>query len=110
MVTKFKESDVLLKVRDLKIQGYTDETWVDIIKGVDLTLHRGEVMGLIGESGAGKSTIGAACMGYARDGTRISDGSRSRAQIHACARWPAPLLVVTRQRGSDGSNTAHTLQ
>ena len=75
MVTKFKESDVLLKVRDLKIQGYTDETWVDIIKGVDLTLHRGEVMGLIGESGAGKSTIGAAAMGYARDGTRISDGS-----------------------------------
>jgi peptide/nickel transport system ATP-binding protein len=70
-----KKNDVLLKIRDLKIQGYSDETWVDIIKGVDLTLHRGEVMGLIGESGAGKSTIGAACMGYARDGTRISDGS-----------------------------------
>ncbi|MGR3545785.1 MAG: ABC transporter ATP-binding protein [Roseovarius sp.] len=70
-----KSKDVLLKIRDLKIQGYSDETWVDIIKGVDLTLHRGEVMGLIGESGAGKSTIGAACMGYARDGTRISNGS-----------------------------------
>ncbi len=70
-----KKNDVLLKIRDLKIQGYSDETWVDIIKGVDLTLHRGEVMGLIGESGAGKSTIGAACMGYARDGTRIVDSS-----------------------------------
>ena len=74
-MSKFSEKDVLLKIRDLKIQGYSDETWVDIIKGVDLTLHRGEVMGLIGESGAGKSTIGAAAMGYARDGTRISDGS-----------------------------------
>ncbi|MEL6170783.1 MAG: ABC transporter ATP-binding protein [Pseudomonadota bacterium] len=70
-----KKKEVLLKIRDLKIQGYSDETWVDIIKGVDLTLHRGEVMGLIGESGAGKSTIGAAAMGYARDGTRISEGS-----------------------------------
>ena len=70
-----KKKEVLLKIRDLKIQGYTDETWIDIIKGVDLTLHRGEVMGLIGESGAGKSTIGAAAMGYARAGTRISDGS-----------------------------------
>ena len=70
-----KQGDVLLKIKGLKIQGYSDETWVDIIKGVDLTLHRGEVMGLIGESGAGKSTIGAAAMGYARDGTRISDGS-----------------------------------
>ncbi len=74
-MSKFKEKDVLLKIRDLKIEGYSDETWVPIIKGVDLTLHRGEVLGLIGESGAGKSTIGAAAMGYARDGTRISDGS-----------------------------------
>ena len=70
-----EKKEVLLKVRDLKIEGYSDETWVPIIKGVDLTLHRGEVLGLIGESGAGKSTIGAAAMGYARDGTRISDGS-----------------------------------
>ena len=74
-MSKFKETDILLKIRGLKIQGYSDETWVDIVKGVDLTLHRGEVMGLIGESGAGKSTIGAAAMGYARDGTRISEGS-----------------------------------
>mgnify|MGYP005839828131 CR=1 FL=1 len=70
-----KEKDVLLRIRDLKIEGYSEETWVPIIKGVDLTLHRGEVMGLIGESGAGKSTIGAGAMGYARDGTRISGGS-----------------------------------
>ncbi len=74
MVSK-KKKDILLKIRNLKIQGYSDEVWVDIIKGVDLTLHRGEVMGLIGESGAGKSTIGAAAMGYARDGTRISEDS-----------------------------------
>ncbi|MEM9343959.1 MAG: ATP-binding cassette domain-containing protein, partial [Pseudomonadota bacterium] len=74
-MSKFQEKDVLLKIRDLRIEGYSDETWVPIIKGVDLTLHRGEVMGLIGESGAGKSTIGAAAMGYARDGTRISEGS-----------------------------------
>ncbi|MEO3416566.1 ABC transporter ATP-binding protein [Roseovarius sp. CAU 1744] len=71
-----KDKSVLLKIEDLRIQGYSDETWVDIIKGVDLTLHRGEVMGLIGESGAGKSTIGAAAMGYARDGTRIVEGSK----------------------------------
>ena len=74
-MSKFRDNDVILRIRDLKIDGYSDETWVPIIKGVDLTLHRGEVMGLIGESGAGKSTIGAAAMGYARDGTRISNGA-----------------------------------
>ncbi|WP_299817673.1 ABC transporter ATP-binding protein [uncultured Jannaschia sp.] len=72
---RFSEKDVLLDITDLQIEGYSDETWVPIIKGVDLKLHRGEVLGLIGESGAGKSTIGAAAMGYARDGTRISGGS-----------------------------------
>ena len=67
--------DVLLKIRDLRIEGYSDEEWIEIVHGVDLTLHKGEVLGLIGESGAGKSTIGLAAMGFARDGCRISGGS-----------------------------------
>jgi peptide/nickel transport system ATP-binding protein len=70
-----KEKDVLLEIRDLRIEGYSDEKWIEIVHGVDLTLHRGEVLGLIGESGAGKSTIGLAAMGFARDGCRISGGS-----------------------------------
>lgn len=70
-----KKKDVLLEIKDLRIEGYSDEKWIEIVHGVDLTLHRGEVMGLIGESGAGKSTIGLAAMGFARDGCRISGGS-----------------------------------
>ncbi len=65
----------LLTIKGLKIEGRSDETWNPIINGVDLTLKKGEVLGLIGESGAGKSTIGLACMGYTRDGVRISEGS-----------------------------------
>jgi peptide/nickel transport system ATP-binding protein len=70
-----KKKEVLLEMKDLHIEGYSDEKWFEIVHGVDLTLHRGEVLGLIGESGAGKSTIGLAAMGYARDGCRISSGS-----------------------------------
>ena len=65
----------LLKIRDLKIEGRSDETWSSIVNGIDLDLKKGEVLGLIGESGAGKSTVGLAAMGFTRDGCRISSGS-----------------------------------
>jgi len=65
----------LLEVKGLCIEGQSDDRWHAIVKGVGLTLRRGEVLGLIGESGAGKSTIGLAAMGYARPGCRITSGS-----------------------------------
>src|SRR5471032_2465448 len=65
----------LLEIRGLRIEGQSDDRWQEIVKGIDLTLRRGEVLGLIGESGAGKSTIGLAAMGYARPGCRISAGT-----------------------------------
>src|SRR5690349_18531182 len=65
----------LLEIKDLYIEGQSDNRWHPIVKKVGLTLRRGEVLGLIGESGAGKSTIGLAAMGYARPGCRISGGS-----------------------------------
>jgi peptide/nickel transport system ATP-binding protein len=70
-----QDKSVLLNIKNLRIEGYSDEQWIEIVHGIDLTLHRGEVMGLIGESGAGKSTIGLAAMGFTRDGCRISEGS-----------------------------------
>lgn len=69
------ENDVLLEMRDLRIDGMRDDQWHEIVKGIDLTLHRGEVLGLIGESGAGKSTLGIAAMGYVKPGCRFSGGS-----------------------------------
>ena len=64
----------LLKLRGLKIEGKSDEIWNPIVNGIDLDLKKGEVLGLIGESGAGKSTVGLAAMGFTRDGCRISGG------------------------------------
>ncbi|WP_019954264.1 ABC transporter ATP-binding protein [Yoonia vestfoldensis] len=74
-MTQAPDTTPLVKIRDIRIDGRTDETWIPIIKGVNLTLQRGQVLGLIGESGAGKSTLGLAAMGYTRDGVRISGGS-----------------------------------
>ena len=68
-------TEQLLKIRGLKIEGKSDEVWIPIVNGIDLDLKKGEVLGLIGESGAGKSTVGLAAMGFTRDGCRISGGS-----------------------------------
>ncbi len=65
----------LVTIRGLKIEGLAGEDWLPIVNGIDLDLARGEVLGLIGESGAGKSTVGLAAMGFTRDGCHIAGGS-----------------------------------
>ncbi|MBW2059472.1 MAG: ABC transporter ATP-binding protein [Deltaproteobacteria bacterium] len=65
----------LLTVEHLTIEAFDDGRWKPIVNDISLTLERGEVLGLIGESGAGKSTIGLAAMGYTRPGCRLVSGS-----------------------------------
>ncbi|MEM1314357.1 MAG: ATP-binding cassette domain-containing protein, partial [Pseudomonadota bacterium] len=72
-------ADPLLSIRGLRIEATVyppGEPPQDIliVDDVALDLERGTVMGLIGESGAGKSTIGLSAMGYGRGGVRISGG------------------------------------
>ena len=47
---------------------------VTLVHGVSVSLEKGRVLGLIGESGAGKSTIGLAAMSYGRGGVRLTGG------------------------------------
>jgi oligopeptide/dipeptide ABC transporter ATP-binding protein len=56
--SKYKEnpaSDHILSVKDLKTYFYTDDGVVKAVDGVTLTVKRGEMIGLVGESGCGKS-------------------------------------------------------
>ncbi|HVK90581.1 MAG TPA: ABC transporter ATP-binding protein [Mycoplana sp.] len=69
----------LLSVRDLKIEatsyppGEPPKT-VTLVEGVSFDVQKGKVIGLIGESGAGKSTIGLTALAYGRGGVRITGG------------------------------------
>ena len=61
----------LLEVRDLTIEYQTQAGPVPAVRGVDLTIERGQVLGLAGESGCGKSTIGLGLMRLLPRGTRM---------------------------------------
>ena len=45
----------LLEVSNLRVRLHTHQGAVDAVRGIDFTLHRGETLGLVGESGCGKS-------------------------------------------------------
>jgi peptide/nickel transport system ATP-binding protein/oligopeptide transport system ATP-binding protein len=47
--------EVLLEVVNLKTYFYTQKGIVKAVDGIDLKIHRGEILGLVGESGCGKS-------------------------------------------------------
>jgi peptide/nickel transport system ATP-binding protein len=110
------KGEALLQIRGLKIEGSSDGVWHPIVKGVDLTLKRGEVLGLIGESGAGKSTIGLAAMGFARPGCRIVDGTinfdgidlRTASEAEKRRLWGARIAYVA-QSAAAAFNPAHKL-
>ena len=110
------KGETLLEIRGLKIEGNSDGVWHPIVKGVDVSLKRGEVLGLIGESGAGKSTIGLAAMGFARPGCRITDGTimfdgidlRKASEEERRELWGSRIAYVA-QSAAAAFNPAHKL-
>ena len=66
----------LLRIENLHMEGRRPSgEWMPIVRGVSLEARRGEVLALIGESGAGKSTIALSSLAYARPGCRFTQGT-----------------------------------
>ncbi|MEX2373523.1 MAG: ATP-binding cassette domain-containing protein, partial [Dehalococcoidia bacterium] len=63
----------LLEIKDLAVTFFTPRGTVRAVREASFTVRRGEVVGLVGESGCGKSTVAFAAMGYL-PGTARVDG------------------------------------
>ncbi len=64
----------LLEVNDLKTYFYTEDGVVKAVDGVDLKVYPGEILGLVGESGCGKSVTSFSIMRLVDEPGKIVDG------------------------------------
>lgn len=70
-----KTDEVVFEARDLRISALRDDgSELQIVKGVNFKVRRGEVVALIGESGSGKTTISLSALGYCKPGLKFSGG------------------------------------
>lgn len=66
--------DKLLKINNLHVSYHTKQEYIDVLKGVSLSLGQNECIGIIGESGSGKSTIADSILNILPGNGKIQNG------------------------------------
>ena len=67
-------TDKLLSIRGLKIYFHTFAGVIKAVDGVDFSVDEGEILGVVGESGCGKSVVGFSIMGLTEPPGRVETG------------------------------------
>jgi peptide/nickel transport system ATP-binding protein len=64
----------LVEVDSLTVDFWNRDRWINVVNHVSFHVHPGEAVGLVGESGCGKTTTAYTLLGYRRPNSRISQG------------------------------------
>ena len=71
-MTETQTPDPVVEIRNLKVD--LPRSTNDVVDEVSLRIWPGEVLGLVGESGCGKTTVGMALLGHCRGGAKLVGG------------------------------------
>ena len=92
------KKDIILAVKDLYVNYYTYAGVVHALNGVSLEIYKGETMGLVGETGCGKSTLGHAIAGLLPNNARITGGSIVLDGEELVGRSPEEMRIIRRDK------------
>ncbi|MCG8546850.1 MAG: ATP-binding cassette domain-containing protein, partial [Alphaproteobacteria bacterium] len=67
-------TDALLDIRDLSVSFLTEAGKAQVLSGVNLSVAPGEIVGLVGESGCGKTTLARTILGVLPENSARVDG------------------------------------
>jgi peptide/nickel transport system ATP-binding protein len=70
-----RPQDPLVAVEGLTIDFWSNDRWNNVVNDATFSIARGEALGLVGESGCGKTTTALALLGFQRPGSRIRSGT-----------------------------------
>ena len=88
-----------LSIEGLWVEGQApSREWLPIARDVSVSVQAGEIVSLIGESGAGKTTVALAALGYCRPGTRFADGQVHLGETNLLSLDPAALRDIRGRR------------
>jgi len=88
----------LIRVDNLHTQFFTEQGVVKAVDGVSFGIEKGKVLGVVGESGCGKSVTAMSIMRFYQNQGGGSSLARSRSTHRRGALWISPVWIAIAQR------------